>query len=150
MNFKKGQELEINIESLNIKGQGIGFIIENDQKYNIAVPRAYPGDKVLVSLRKIKKNFLEAQLIKIIEPSKDRVAPMNSYAEISGSTPLEMLDYKKQIFYKENEVKRILNNLELDPQVNSIIGMEEPVFYRNKMQYSFGVTPDVFEFCLGM
>ena len=150
MNLKKGQELEVQIESLNIKGQGIGFLELDGQKYNIAVNRSYPGDKVLVSLRKIKKNFLEAQLVKIIEPSKDRVEPQNSYALISGSTPLECLSYEKQLFYKQNEVQRILNNLDLNPKINPIIGMENPYFYRNKMQYSFGVTPDVFEFCLGM
>ena len=57
MNLKKGQELEVQIESLNIKGQGIGFLELDGQKYNIAVNRSYPGDKVLVSLRKSKKNF---------------------------------------------------------------------------------------------
>lgn len=150
MNLKKGQELEIQIQSLNIKGQGIGFYEFEQQKYNLAVARTYPGDKVLVSLRKIKKNFLEAELIQILEPSKDRIVPQNSYAEISGSTPLECLDYQKQLEYKQNEVQRILNNLDLQPQINSIIGMQDPYFYRNKMQYSFGVTPDVFEFCLGM
>jgi len=150
MNLKKGQILELKIESLNIKGQGIAFLELEGQKYNVAINRSFPGDIVTAKIFKIKKNFLEASLEEIIQASPDRVPAINSYASIAGSTPLELLDYSKQLYYKEQEVYRILNNLNLQSKINPIIGMQEPIYYRNKMQYSFGITPDVFEFCLGM
>lgn len=148
--FKKSDIISIEIESLNIRGQGIGFKIEDDIKYSFAVPRAFPGDLVEVYIKKIKKNFVDCDLQKIIRPSKDRVDPINSYAKIAGSTPLELLDYPKQLFYKQNEVKRLLSNVNLKAEISNIKGMLSPSFYRNKMQYSFGKAPDTFEFELGM
>lgn len=148
--FKKSDIVTVEIESLNIRGQGIGFITEDGIKYSLAVPRAFPGDLVEVYVKKIKKNFVDCDLHQIIRPSKDRVEPFNSYALLAGSTPLELLDYSKQLFYKENEVKRLLGNVNLNPEIHSIKGMDFPCFYRNKMQYSFGKAPDTFEFELGM
>lgn len=160
MKLKKGTQLQVTIESLNIKGKGIVkhtvpnpyfkegsddfYTSKQELTYNIAIDGLYPGDEALIEVYKSKKLYSEAKLIELLKPSSDRVKPKNNYANISGATPLECLDYQKQTEYKENEVYRIIKNIATnDPTINPIIGMQDPWFYRNKMQYSFGHTVDM-------
>ncbi len=150
MKLKKGQKLIANISNLNIKGFGIAKLYQGSKTYNIAVDGAFPGDLVECQVYKSKKLYAEARVLHFLKYSRDRVEPNNDYAGISGATPLETLAYPKQLVYKQAEVIRILNNLNLKSVINPIIGMEDPWFYRNKMQYSFGIEADTFEFTLGL
>jgi 23S rRNA (uracil1939-C5)-methyltransferase len=162
MKLKKGTQLQLQVISLNIKGKGIAkhtisnphykenstdyYHSQKELTYNIAIDGLYPGDEALVEIYKSKKLYSEAKVIELIQESPDRVKPKNNYANISGATPLECLDYPKQLEYKENEVHRILQNILNKPaktQINPIQGMQDPWFYRNKMQYSFGHTKDM-------
>ena len=161
MNLKKGTQLQVEIQSLNIKGLGVyKYIVENPNykqnstdvttakthfTYNIAVDGLYPGDHALVEIIKSKKLYSEAKVIEITKNSSDRVPTKNNYAGISGATPLEALDYNKQVEFKHNEVQRILNNIvsNYTYTLHPIVKMSEPWFYRNKMQYSFGFTEDM-------
>lgn len=162
MKLKKGTQLQLQVTSLNMKGKGIAkhtisnpyysanstdyYHSQKELTYNIAIDGLYPGDEALVEIYKSKKLYSEAKIIEITKKSPDRVQPKNNYANISGATPLECLDYTKQLQYKENEVHRILENIIPKPdqtQINPIQGMSDPWFYRNKMQYSFGHTEDL-------
>lgn len=161
MKLKKGTQIQAKIESLNIKGLGIfQHTIENPHyspnstdryhskqnlTYNIAVDGLFPGDEALVEVIRSKKLYSEAKVIELTISSENRVPTKNNYAGISGATPLEALSYAKQLEFKQNEVVRILSNITTnqDYTVHPIIGMENPWFYRNKMQYSFGYTEDM-------
>lgn len=135
MDLKKGTEIEIEIQYLNISGRGVAKW--ND--YSVAVDRLFPGDKAKVSLTKIKKNYAEATLVELIEPSPLRVEPRSIHAEISGGSPWEVISYDNQLKFKQTEVERILGNINAEnAEIRTIIGMQDPWFYRNKMQYSFG------------
>lgn len=162
MKLKKGTQIQLQVASLNMKGKGIAkhtianpyyapnstdyYHSQKELTYNIAIDGLYPGDEAIVEVYKSKKLYSEAKVIQILKQSPDRTKPKNNYANISGATPLECLDYKKQIQYKENEVTRILENIlqnQNQTQINQIQGMQDPWFYRNKMQYSFGHTEDM-------
>lgn len=134
MHLKKGNEIEVEVQHINIAGKGIAQV----EGKNIAVDGLFPGDIALVRIRKVKKSYVEAKLIKLIKPSPLRIPPKTKHAEISGGTPWEVIDYPKQLEFKQSEVKRVLENLNLNPQIHPIIGMDNPWYYRNKMQYSFG------------
>lgn len=160
MKLKKGTQLRVQIESLNMKGLGISkytqdnpYYSPNSQDryqsqqqltYNIAVDGLFPGDEATVEIFRSKKLYSEAKIIEIHTQTPDRVNTKNNYAGISGATPLEALSYPKQLEYKSNEVHRIINNIANNqPQINPILGMQDPWFYRNKMQYSFGYTEEM-------
>ncbi len=150
MKLAKAQKLIANIIHLNIKGFGVAKLKIGSKNYNIAVDGCFPGDLVECQVYKSKKFYAEARPGKFYRYSEDRVEPKNNYAGHSGATPLEKLSYPKQLAYKELEVHRIMQNLNLQPKIHTIIAMDEPWYYRNKMQYSFGVKPDTFEFTLGL
>lgn len=135
MDLKKGTEIEVEIQYLNISGRGVAKW--ND--YSIAVERLFPGDKAKISLAKIKKNYAEGDLVELLEPSPLRTEPRSVHAHESGGSPWEVISYENQLKFKQQEVERILGNIEADQaEIRQIIGMEDPWFYRNKMQYSFG------------
>jgi 23S rRNA (uracil1939-C5)-methyltransferase len=144
MQLKKETEIEVEIKYLNISGRGIAETTIEDQPYFVAVAGLYPGDKALVSITKIKKKYLEAKLVKLIKASDKRVEARSDHANVCGGSPWEVLDYNYQLEIKQTEVSRILENIKVDPEVlNPIIPTDEPWYYRNKMQYSFGFDSEM-------
>jgi len=144
MQLKKGTLLEVEFTSLTAFGQAHAKVTIEDHEYNLVCPDLYPGDFAQVELTKIKKNFLEASLVELKKASDWRVTTRNNYFGISNATPLEALNYEKQLELKTNEVHRILGNLDLveGTQIMPIVGMQDPWYYRNKVEYSFGYTKD--------
>lgn len=57
---KEGQELDVTIEALGSKGDGIAKI----QGFIIFVPETRPGDQVKVKISVVRPNFAIAQVVK--------------------------------------------------------------------------------------
>jgi 23S rRNA (uracil1939-C5)-methyltransferase len=134
MVVNKNDELIIEIGDIGSEGEGIGKY----QGYTLFVKNALVGDKVKVKVMKTKKTYGYARLMEIIEASPYRVTPLCELAGKCGGCSIQHLDYKKQLEYKQNKVKNCLeriggftNNYNMEP----IIGMEEPYYYRNKAQF---------------
>lgn len=137
---KKGQEFEIKIESLVYGGKGIGQI----DGYKVFVPDTVPGDSALVQLRKRKTKYGEAKVLQILEPSPQRVVARCKHFDTCGGCKWQFLSYEDQLATKEQQVRDALERLaELPGElVQSIVPCAEPWLYRNKMEVSFGPTPD--------
>lgn len=147
MTLKKGQLVEIEISSIAFGGRGIGKY----EGITCFVDNTMPGDKVTASLTKIKSNFLEAQLVDIISPSKDRCAPKCKYFGTCGGCQFQFMPYEKQLELKEQQVKDAFERIGKIKNVNfsKIIGSENIYYYRNKMEFSFGLDANM-KFALGM
>lgn len=138
MKIKKNDELIIDIHDIGQQGEGIGKY----EGYTLFVNNATIGDKVRVKLMKAKKNYGYARLLEVIEPSPYRVKPICKIADKCGGCSIMHLDYEKQLEYKHDKVinclERIgkfdLSNIDVKP----IIGMENPYYYRNKVQLPVG------------
>ena len=83
--FAYHAELELEIATLTNLGSGLGRVrlpeIENRDSKNenstgwvVMVPFALPGERVRVRVFRNHKNFSEADLLKVLAPSPDRVA----------------------------------------------------------------------------
>ena len=64
LQFKKNDEIVITIEDLGKDGEGIGHV----DGYALFVKGALPGEKVLVHLMKLNKNYGFARLVEILKP----------------------------------------------------------------------------------
>ncbi|WKS95720.1 23S rRNA (uracil(1939)-C(5))-methyltransferase RlmD [Riemerella columbina] len=126
----------IQLTTAGAKGVTIG---KTEAGKTVLVSGAVPGDVVRARVKKSKKQYDEAEVLDIIEPSKDRVAPVCIHFGVCGGCKWQNLSYSKQLEFKQNEVlnnlKRIggIENFETLP----ILGSEEVYFYRNKMEFSF-------------
>lgn len=105
----------------------------------IFISGAIPGDTVNVLLTKNKKDWAEARTLEIVKPAEDRVAPFCMHFGICGGCKWQMLPYEKQLTYKQQETEQNLKRIgKIDlPPVMKIIGSEDTVYYRNKLEFTF-------------
>ncbi|MBD3330960.1 23S rRNA (uracil(1939)-C(5))-methyltransferase RlmD [Candidatus Peregrinibacteria bacterium] len=143
MQLKKGQVVELDIVTLAFEGAGIGSY----HGLKVFVMGTMPGDKVEASFTKIKKSFAEAKLVRIIEPSKNRIKEKCKYASQCGGCQLQFMPYEMQVKMKKQHVidafERI-GNLK-SPPVKDVIACDEDFYYRNKMEFSFGYDENMEE-----
>jgi 23S rRNA (uracil1939-C5)-methyltransferase len=132
----RGDVLELTIDSLAHGGNGVARL----EGYVVFVAGAVPGDRVRAEVGKAKKAYAEARAIEIVEPSPERVP---EFADHPGA-PWQVLSYERQLEVKFEQVadalKRIgkLEDFELEPIVPAL----EQWRYRNKLEYSFGTSPE--------
>ena len=136
MAVKKGQIVELEIESTAFKGKGVGKI----DGQTVFISGVAPGDKVEGRIIKKKKKYLEAKRLQIIEPSPLRIEPKCGHADVCGGCTWQHLSYRHQLEIKEQHVRDHIERIAgLDPDlVEPILGCENEFYYRNKMEYSFG------------
>lgn len=140
--LQKNDTIELKIEDFTTEGEGVGKI----EGYTVFVKDALPGETVKVLLTKLKKNYGYGRLVEMITPSPYRVVPKCQVAKQCGGCQLQHLTYEKQLEWKQNKIKNCLkkigkldcDNIEIEP----ILSMEEPYYYRNKAQYPVGKDQD--------
>ena len=105
----------------------------------IFISGAVPGDVADVLLTKNKKDWAEGRVLKIKELSKERVEPFCKHFGICGGCKWQMLPYARQLQYKQQEVEQNLRRIgKVDlPEILPIIGADDTVHYRNKLEFTF-------------
>ena len=138
LNYKKGEMITVDITDFGENGEGIG----KTDAFTWFIKDTVIGDKVIAKVMKTKKSYGYARLDSIVKESPDRIEAKCPVARSCGGCTLQSLDYRAELRLKQNKVenhlKRIggfdLSNVEIE----EIIGMEDPIRYRNKSQFPFG------------
>jgi 23S rRNA (uracil1939-C5)-methyltransferase len=134
--LKKGDELE-NIVVETMAGEGKCIARYNGQV--IFLQGCAPGDTVDIVLTKIKSSFLEGYAVRIKQLSTSRTTPFCSHFGTCGGCSWQHINYETQLEYKRQQaidnLERI-GGLELPP-INPIIGSDETIHYRNKLDFTF-------------
>ncbi|HEY2647724.1 MAG TPA: 23S rRNA (uracil(1939)-C(5))-methyltransferase RlmD [Puia sp.] len=135
-----GKKKNIVLENLLVTGYAAGgkCLAKHEGKV-IFMENAVPGDIVTVRLIKNKKDWAEAQIIRIISFSSERIEPFCKHFGICGGCQWQMLPYEKQLEYKYDQVLQSLRRIgKLDlPKIRPILGSERTTLYRNKLEYTF-------------
>lgn len=105
----------------------------------IFISGAVPGDVVDVFLTKNKKDWAEARVIEIKQPSTERQVPFCKHFGLCGGCKWQMLPYAKQLQYKQQEVEQNLKRIgKVDlPELMPIVGADDDKHYRNKLEFTF-------------
>src|SRR5438874_9753222 len=91
---KRGEELELEVDSLAHGGRGVA----RANGYVVFVSGALPGDRVRARLTKAKRDFAEAQAVELIDPSPDRVPDRCLHdGESCPGAPWQGLPYERQL-----------------------------------------------------
>lgn len=127
----KNECYEIKIIDLGDNGEGIGKV----DNFTVFVHGAIPGDLVNAKVIKVKKQYAVALVDSIIESSDYRQIPECPYVKCGGCQT-QMMTYDAQLKIKKQQVENSMKRIgDLDVEVLDVIGMEEPIAYRNKSQY---------------
>lgn len=138
MELKKNQEIELTIEDFTKEGEGLGKY----RGFPFFIKDTVIGDRVIAAVTKLKKNYGYARLIKILEPSPDRVEAPCPVARQCGGCKIQQLSYERQKEFKWNLVAGCLSRIGgfsgIEEKMEPILAMEEPWHYRNKAQFPIG------------
>ena len=135
MALKKGEEVTLEIESAAFRGKGVAKV----DGLAVFVYGTAPGDVVKARIIKKQKNYREAKLLEVLEPSKDRITPKCQHANVCGGCSWQHVPYAKQLEYKGQQVADHIRRLGglTDTIIHPAMGSESEFYYRNKMEYSF-------------
>lgn len=91
-----GDRFPLTIRRLGVNCQGIGYF-----KHKVCfVPGALPHEVIVAEVTKVHPRYLEGKLHRLRKPSRDRVTPRDSYANVAGGFELEDLAYRQQLRFK--------------------------------------------------
>ena len=150
---KKKQEIileNVVIEAVAAEGKALARV----DGTVLFVQFAVPGDVVDVKVTKKKKNYMEGYILRMVEPSKDRLEPFCKHFGVCGGCKWQPLPYQMQLQAKQQQVYDQLVRIgHLDvPEISPIIASDKTTFYRNKLEFTFsqrrwlneGEDPDSF------
>ena len=131
--WKQGQLVEVAITDLGDTGVGVGRF----QERVVFVPDAVPGDRALVRLVQVKRQYARSQLRELLEPSRYRVRPNCIVADKCGGCQWQHIDYSYQLTAKRDLVVRALERIGgiNQPRVDPVLTADAPLGYRNKATY---------------
>lgn len=137
---RKGEELELRVDSLAYGGSGVtrhdGFVV--------FVRGGVPGDDVRARITKVKRGFAEGIVTEVVTPSPSRVEAPCRHFGVCGGCRFQDLAYDVQVAEKERQVRDALVRIGrfADPPLEPIVPAGSVFAYRNKLEYSFAQTED--------
>jgi 23S rRNA (uracil1939-C5)-methyltransferase len=149
MSFRDSQPstFDLQLEKLTYGGDAMGRLPDGRAVF---VPFGLPGERVRVRLTEQKKNFARGELVEILEPSPDRIAPRcKHYFSIlppgegpgmraaCGGCHYQHLPYSKQLEAKTEILRDQLTRIGKieNPNVLPIVASPSEWNYRNHVQF---------------
>ncbi|MGE5179234.1 MAG: 23S rRNA (uracil(1939)-C(5))-methyltransferase RlmD [Bacteroidota bacterium] len=132
---RRGASLELDVTGLAFGGAALSKV----DGLVVFVENALPGDRVLATVYRRKRQYAEARADTILRPSPARVIPRCEHVPICGGCRFQELDYAEQLRHKERQVEESLAHLGgLSAASRPAIPAPSLYHYRNKMEFSFG------------
>lgn len=133
---KRGAQIVLHAESAAFDGGCVG-------RYNgmaVFIEGCVPGDTVRASVLRTRRRHAEARALEILEPSPMRTEPRCRHFGTCGGCKWQNLRYAEQLRWKRQHVVDAFERIAglHDVPVRETIGCAEELFYRNKMEFSFG------------
>ncbi len=129
-----GEEYEVTLSHWAYGGEAIGRLPDGRAVF---VPYAVPGEVVRVRLTEVRPRFARGEVLSIVEPAPDRIAPRCPHFAHCGGCHYQHLNYTAQLTAKtaivRDQLQRI-GGLE-EPPVRPTVPAPQPWGYRNHVQF---------------
>ena len=133
---KKNLPVFEHVEISGVAAEGKALVRIND--IVTFVPNCVPGDIVDLQITKKKHSFMEAKVLRVIEPSKVRCEARCKHFGVCGGCKWQILPYSEQLKYKQQQIVDNLTRIgkiEL-PEISPILGSKHVYEYRNKLEFT--------------
>jgi len=130
--FNQGSVVKLEISEIAAGGAGLA----KKDGFPVFVTGAAVGDVIKARITFAKKDFAEAKIEEIIQPSPDRVQPRCKHYPQCGGCALQHVRYDTQIKYKQKIICDTLGKTAgiQHELIRSILPSPSPWYYRNKVQ----------------
>ena len=137
--LKKNEEYIVDIIDNGFQGEGIAKI----NGITVFIDQALKGEKVKIKILKVQTNFAYGKILEILEKSNNRINEECSTYKRCGGCNLRHIKYEETLNIKKTIVENCMYKaLKREVLVNDVIGMENPLYYRNKLQYPVGISKE--------
>ncbi len=107
-------------------------------RWVVMVPFTLPGERVRARVFRNHANYSEADLLEILTPSPQRLAPPCPLFGTCGGCQYQNLDYPEQLAWKRRQVEELLRHLAgIEFAVAPVHGSPRPYGYRSKLTPHF-------------
>ena len=138
--LEKGSVYTAVIDGYSSEGLGIARV----NGAVVFVPHAVRGEEIDLRITKVMKTSCTGEIVKIHNPSPERMEPEFPYAGKCGGCAYRHLTYPEELWTKRQRVQDALTRIGgLDLTVEEILGAKNPEHYRNKSQYPVGADGSI-------
>jgi tRNA/tmRNA/rRNA uracil-C5-methylase (TrmA/RlmC/RlmD family) len=132
--FAYHQELDVRIDNLTNEGAGVARV----DGWVVFVPFTLAGELVKCRVFRNHKNYSEADLIEVLEPAPNRVAPKCKLFGQCGGCQYQHLAYDEQLQSKQRQVAELLKHMaKIEHPVREVIPSPVEYGYRSKITPHF-------------
>ena len=129
------EQYKVEFVDIDYEGRGVCKLENN---FPIFVPDALKGERALIEITDLKKNFGSGRVIRFYEKSPLRKNPPCPFYGECGGCNLMHLDYQTSLDFKTSLVKETLKRIaNVIVPVNQCVGMKNEFQYRNKLEFHF-------------
>lgn len=124
----------LQIDKIIHGGRGLGRL---DNGIIVLTPFVLPGEKVALKETKKKRGYIEAEVLEIIEPSRERVSPACQYYMQCGGCDFQHMRIEAQHTAKEGVIHESLQRERVSTEkvdFSSIIPSPENLHYRHRIR----------------
>lgn len=138
--LEKGSIYTAVIDGYSSEGLGIARV----NGAVVFVPHAVRGEEIDLRITKVMKTSCAGEIVKIHDPSPERMEPECPYAGKCGGCAYRHLTYPEELWAKRQRVQDALTRIGgLELIVEEILGAKNPEHYRNKSQYPVGADGSI-------
>jgi 23S rRNA (uracil1939-C5)-methyltransferase len=125
------REVELVIDDIAFGGKGVGRI----EGKAVFVPFTIEGERVTARVVREKKSLAEAELVRVIEASAQRVNPQCPYFGKCGGCSYQHMSYDHQLHWKSRQVRQALRRIGKfrEPPLRPIVPSPQDYEYRNRI-----------------
>ncbi|MDR3273865.1 MAG: class I SAM-dependent RNA methyltransferase [Puniceicoccales bacterium] len=132
--FKYHEEVELRISAVTNLGLGVGRV----NNWVVMVSFVCIGELVRVRIFRNHKNYSEADLVAVLEPSDGRIEPLCPLFGVCGGCQYQHIAYPAQLDMKRAHVREAMLRLGgIDADVSECIHSEHVYGYRSKITPHF-------------
>jgi len=126
-----GERATLTITDIAFGGEGVGRL----EEFVVFVPFAATGETVEVEVTEIRKRFARAKLVRVLQPSPERVSPTCRYFGECGGCQYQHLSYSAQLRLKHKQICDLFQRIGgFDPSlIGPVNPCPQPYGYRNRI-----------------
>jgi 23S rRNA (uracil1939-C5)-methyltransferase len=127
-------QFDVALSTLVYGGDALGRLPDGRAVF---VPFALPGEKVRVRVVEEKRGHVRAELVEVLQPSPERIAPRCLHFGYCGGCQYQHLPYQAQAQAKAAILRDQLERIGKlpNPPVQPTVPSPQPFYYRNYLQF---------------